>query len=81
LERKTSARIVLGGIYEDVAAEEVRENVRTGRMVSSAFVVWQGERKERKGRFVINFARQRALVEDVVQDGDSARLRSESVEG
>jgi hypothetical protein len=46
------------GIYEEVSAEEVQEIVRTGRMVSSAFTVWQEEGKERKGRFVINFARQ-----------------------
>jgi hypothetical protein len=32
--------------------------VRTGRMVSSAFTVWQGEGSERKGSFVINFERQ-----------------------
>jgi hypothetical protein len=30
----------------------------TGRMLSSAFTVWQGEGAERKGRFVIDFARQ-----------------------
>jgi hypothetical protein len=29
-----------------------------GRMVSSAFVVWQGEGTESKGRFLINFSRQ-----------------------
>jgi hypothetical protein len=46
------------GIHEKVSTEEVREVVRTGRMVSSAFTVWQGEEAERKGRFVINFARQ-----------------------
>jgi hypothetical protein len=45
-------------IYEEIGAEEVREIVRKGRMVSSAFTVRQGEGKERKGRFVINFARQ-----------------------
>jgi hypothetical protein len=32
--------------------------VRTGRMVSSAFTVWQREGPERKGSFVINFERQ-----------------------
>jgi hypothetical protein len=46
------------GIYEEVGAEELREAVRMGRMVSSAFAVWQGEGAERKGRFVINFSRQ-----------------------
>jgi hypothetical protein len=46
------------GIYEEVVAEEVREVVRTGRMVSSAFVVWKEEGVERKRRFVINFSRQ-----------------------
>jgi hypothetical protein len=35
-----------------------REIVRTGRMASSAFMVWQGEGTERKGHFVINFVRQ-----------------------
>jgi hypothetical protein len=46
------------GIYEKIGVEEVREAVSMGRMVSSAFVVWQGEATERKGRFVINFSRQ-----------------------
>jgi hypothetical protein len=46
------------GIYEEIGVEEVREAVSMGRMVSSAFVVWQREGTERKGRFVINFSRQ-----------------------
>jgi hypothetical protein len=46
------------GIYEEVGLEEVREAVCLGRMVSSAFLVWQREGAERKGRFVINFSRQ-----------------------
>jgi hypothetical protein len=46
------------GIYEEVCAEEVKEIVQAGRMVSSTFTVWQGDGLERKGRFVINFARQ-----------------------
>jgi hypothetical protein len=47
------------GIYEEFVAEgSVWEVMRTGRMVSSVFVVWQGEGVERKGRFVINFSRQ-----------------------
>jgi hypothetical protein len=45
-------------IYEEVCAEKVKEIVRTGRMVSSAFKVCKGDGLERKGRFVINFARQ-----------------------
>jgi hypothetical protein len=36
------------GIYEEIGVEEVREAVSMGRMVSSAFVVWQG--KVRSGR-------------------------------
>jgi hypothetical protein len=46
------------GIYEDIGVEGMREAVSMGRMVSLAFVVWQGEGTERKGRFVINFSRQ-----------------------
>jgi hypothetical protein len=46
------------GIYEEVGLEEVREAVCLGRMVSSAFVVWQGEGAERKGRFAIHFSLQ-----------------------
>jgi hypothetical protein len=45
------------GIYEEVVVEDVQEVLRTGRMVSSAFLVWQGEGEERKGRFVINSSR------------------------
>jgi hypothetical protein len=48
----------VAGIYEEVGLEEVREVIKTGRMVSSAFIVWQGDGTDRKGRFVINFARQ-----------------------
>jgi hypothetical protein len=47
-----------GGIYEEVGREEVWEAVRVGRMVSSAFTVWQGDGADRKELFVINFARQ-----------------------
>jgi hypothetical protein len=46
------------GIFEEICAEEVTEIVQAGQMVSSAFTVWQGDGLERKGRFVINFARQ-----------------------
>jgi hypothetical protein len=46
------------GIYEEIGVEEVREAVSMGRMVSSAFVVWQGEGVGRKGRFVLNFSQQ-----------------------
>lgn len=46
------------GIYEEVGKEEVERIVGEGKLVSSAFVVWQGEGEHRKGRFVVNFARQ-----------------------
>jgi hypothetical protein len=46
------------GIYEEVGLAEVREAVCLGLMVSSAFVVWNAEGAERKGRFLINFSRQ-----------------------
>lgn len=45
-------------VYERVGVEEVRRLVRNGKMVSSAFTVWQGEGSERKGRFVVNLHRQ-----------------------
>lgn len=47
-----------GGVYEEVFAEEAAAIVRSGKMCSSAFVVWQGEGEKRKGRFVVNFKRQ-----------------------
>lgn len=46
------------GIYEEIAREEADRVVAEGKMVSSAFVVWQGDGEARKGRFVVNFARQ-----------------------
>lgn len=36
----------------------VREIVRSGKMISSAFFAWQGEDEDRKGRFVGQFKRQ-----------------------
>lgn len=51
-------RGVAEGVYERVGEEEVEDLVREGKMVSSAFVVWQGHGEERKGRFVVNFHRQ-----------------------
>lgn len=32
--------------------------LRDGKMICSAFVVWQGNDGKRKGRFVMNFSRQ-----------------------
>jgi hypothetical protein len=64
------------GIYEEVSTEEVREVVRTGRIVSSAFTVWQGEGAERKGRFVINFAQQCRHWQKAGQDGNVAGIRA-----
>ena len=46
------------GIYEEMSHREAQEKKVEGKMVSSAFVVWQGEGEERKGRFVINFHKQ-----------------------
>lgn len=42
------------GIYEEVSSEYAMEQVARGRLVSSSFVVWQGDGSERKGRFVVN---------------------------
>ena len=46
------------GVYQEVSKAYALGQVRRGRLVSSAFVVWQGEGTERKGRFVLNFHRQ-----------------------
>ena len=46
------------GIYEEISHREVQEKKVEGKMISSAFVVWQGEGEERKGRFVIKFHKQ-----------------------
>ena len=46
------------GIYEGISHREVQEKKVEGKMVPSAFVVWQGEGEEKKGRFVINFHKQ-----------------------
>lgn len=46
------------GVYEEIGPEEVRRVVAGGNMVSSAFVIWQGDKEERHGRFVVNFHRQ-----------------------
>lgn len=44
------------GTYEEVGRDHELEQVRRGRLVSSAFVVWRGD--DRKGRFVVNLAKQ-----------------------
>lgn len=46
------------GVYEELTREGARRILRTGKMCSSAFVVWQGDGAARKGRFVINFKQQ-----------------------
>ena len=46
------------GLYERVGYEEAVEAAQGGRIVSSAFTVWQGEGDDRRGGFVINFKRQ-----------------------
>lgn len=46
------------GVVEEVDEEEVKDLIRRGYLVSSAFTIWQGEGEDRKGRFVVNFSRQ-----------------------
>lgn len=46
------------GVYEEIPSAEAWLLVGEGKMLSSAFVVWQGNGKERKGRFVVNFHQQ-----------------------
>lgn len=41
---------------EEIGEEEAMRIVAEGKIVSSAFVVWQGEGGARKGRFVINLS-------------------------
>ena len=41
------------GVYEKLGFEEAVALARGGRMISSAFKVWQGEGEDRQGRFVI----------------------------
>lgn len=43
------------GTYEEISPQKAWEISREGKMVSSAFVVWQGDGEERKGRFFVNF--------------------------
>jgi hypothetical protein len=46
------------GIYREVDPAYVAEAVGKGFMVSSLFVIWQEGSGERKGRFIVNFAKQ-----------------------
>lgn len=46
------------GIYEGVSSGLIQEQLKQGKLVSSSFVVWQGEGQDRKGRFVINLHHQ-----------------------
>ena len=46
------------GIYKELGASYVRDAVARGYMVSSFFVVWQDRSEGRKGRFLVNFAKQ-----------------------
>jgi hypothetical protein len=58
LRREDLRASCASGIYKEFGVEEAREAVSLGRMVSSEFVIWQGEVVERNGRFVIKFSQQ-----------------------
>lgn len=46
------------GIYEEVTRKHAMCIFAGGKIVSSAFVLWKGEEEKRKGRFVMNLAKQ-----------------------
>lgn len=46
------------GIYEAITEEYAHKAMRNGSIISSAFVVWQDGSEYRKGRLVVNLAKQ-----------------------
>jgi hypothetical protein len=46
------------GIYKEVSSEHVCAAVARGNMLSSSFVIWQDGSEGRKGRFIVNLAKQ-----------------------
>jgi Reverse transcriptase (RNA-dependent DNA polymerase) len=46
------------GMYEEIHGEDMNVLQAKGRMISSAFVVWQDVVDGRKGRFVVNLSKQ-----------------------
>ena len=46
------------GIYREVSRDHAQRALKAGAVISSAFVVWQGEGEERSGCFVVNLSRQ-----------------------
>lgn len=45
--------------YKEVRSDEAHALARAGMMISPAFKVWEGHGRERRGRFVVHFKRQR----------------------
>jgi hypothetical protein len=48
----------MSGIYEEISRDQAEAAVANGKMVYSAFTVWQGDVLERKGRFLVNLSRE-----------------------
>lgn len=46
------------GVYEKMDKDIMRERIRQGYLLSSAFNAWQWEDEDGKGRFVVNLSRQ-----------------------
>jgi hypothetical protein len=68
-------------IYEELGASEVREVLSTGRMVSSAFTLWQGERYGTEGKVRDQIcAAEPALATRIGEDGDEAGVCVEPLE-
>jgi Reverse transcriptase (RNA-dependent DNA polymerase) len=62
------------GIYERVTKGQAMKYKNRGYMISSAFVVWQDGPEGRKGRFVVNFSKQR-------KHWDKGSVKMESLAG
>lgn len=45
------------GIYQEVSRSHAERAIRKGRIISSAFTVWQDQGAGRKGRFVVNLGK------------------------
>lgn len=51
--------MMYGGIYEEIGSEAAMGVVRTGKMVSSSFVVWEEEGEDLKGILFVYFIMKR----------------------
>jgi hypothetical protein len=67
-------------IYEEISREQAEAMVADGKMILSAFTVWQGDGLELKGIILANLSRQSVLAKRAGKDGKFSVLWAFSVQ-